>query len=134
MTAVWGDTPPTTEELAAIQSWATANGLSASAVAGDTGAAAYLLGMTEIPTEVPTLAITSIDQTEKGWTVTVTCSAQPDLSKVNGKLTVKTAQALGEEWASQVFDADNLSFTDEGQAVIKVTADGATFMKATLTR
>ncbi len=134
VTAVWGDTPPTTEELAAIQSWATANNLSASAVAGDTGAAAYLLGMTEIPTEVPTLAITSIDQTEEGWTVTVTCSAQPDLSKVNGKLTVKTAQALGEEWASQDFDADNLSFTNEGQAVIKVTADGATFMKATLTR
>lgn len=133
VTAVWGATPPTADELTAIQAWATANGLSATQVAGETGAAAYLLGMTKVPSEVPALSITSIDQTATGWTVTVACSAQPDLSKVNGKLTVKTATSLGEAWAVQTYNASNLTFAD-GKAVITVTADTARFMKAALTR
>ena len=133
VTAVWGATPPTAAELAAIQAWATANGLSAAQVAGETGAAAYLLGMTKVPSEVPALSITSIDQTAGGWTVTVACSAQPDLSKVNGKLTVKTATSLGEAWVVQTYNASNLTFA-EGKAVITVTADTARFMKAALTR
>lgn len=133
VTAVWGATPPTADELAAIQAWATANGLSATQVSGETGAAAYLLGMTTVPSEVPALSITSIDQTAGGWTVTVACSAQPDLSKVNGKLTVKTATSLGEAWAVQTYDASNLTFAG-GKAVITVTADTARFMKAALTR
>ena len=133
VTAVWGATPPTAAELAAIQAWATANGLSAAQVAGETGAAAYLLGMTTVPSEVPALSITSIDQTAGGWTVTVACSAQPDLSKVNGKLTVKTATSLGEAWTVQTYNASNLAFAD-GKAVITVTAETARFMKAALTR
>lgn len=133
VTAVWGATPPTAAELAAIQAWATANGLSAAQVAGETGAAAYLLGMTTVPNEVPALSITSIDQTAGGWTVTVACSAQPDLSKVNGKLTVKTATSLGEAWTVQTYNASNLAFAD-GKAVITVTAETARFMKAALTR
>ena len=133
VTAVWGATPPTADELAAIQAWATANGLSATQVSGETGAAAYLLGMTKVPSEVPALSITSIDQTAGGWTVTVACSAQPDLSKVNGKLTVKTATSLGEAWTVQTYNASNLTFAD-GKAVITVTADTARFMKAALTR
>ena len=133
VTAVWGATPPTADELAAIQAWATANGLSATQVSGETGAAAYLLGMTKVPSEVPALSITSIDQTAGGWTVTVACSAQPDLSKVNGKLTVKTATSLGEAWVVQTYDTSNLAFAD-GKAVITVTADTARFMKAALTR
>lgn len=133
VTAVWGATPPTAAELAAIQAWATANGLSAAQVAGETGAAAYLLGMTKVPSEVPALSITSIDQTAGGWTVTVACSAQPDLSKVNGKLTVKTATSLGEAWTVQTYNASNLAFAD-GKAVITVTAETARFMKAALTR
>lgn len=133
VTAVWGATPPTAAELAAIQAWATANGLSATQVSGETGAAAYLLGLTTVPSEVPALSITSIDQTAGGWTVTVACSAQSDLSKVNGKLTVKTATSLGEAWAVQAYDASNLAFA-EGKAVITVTAGTARFMKAALTR
>lgn len=133
VTAVWGATPPTAAELAAIQAWATANGLSAAQVAGETGAAAYLLGMTTVPNEVPALSITSIDQTAGGWTVTVACSAQSDLSKVNGKLTVKTATSLGEAWTVQTYNASNLAFAD-GKAVITVTAETARFMKAALTR
>lgn len=133
VTAVWGATPPTADELAAIQAWATANGLSATQVAGETGAAAYLLGMTTVPNEVPALSITSIDQTAGGWTVTVACSAQSDLSKVNGKLTVKTATSLGEAWTVQTYNASNLAFAD-GKAVITVTAETARFMKAALTR
>ena len=133
VTAVWGATPPTADELAKIQAWATKNGLSATQVAGETGAAAYLLGMTKVPSEVPALSITSIDQTAGGWTVTVACSAQPDLSKVNGKLTVKTATSLGETWAVQTYNTSNLAFAD-GKAVITVTADTARFMKAALTR
>lgn len=133
VTAVWGATPPTAAELAAIQAWATANGLSAAQVAGETGAAAYLLGMTTVPNEVPALSITSIDQTADGWTVTVACSAQSDLSKVNGKLTVKTATSLGEAWTVQTYNASNLAFAD-GKAVITVTAETARFMKAALTR
>ena len=133
VTAVWGATPPTADELAAIQAWATANGLSAAQIAGETGAAAYLLGMTKVPSEVPALSITSIDQTATGWTVTVACSAQPDLSKVNGKLTVKTATSLGEAWTVQTYNTSNLAFS-EGKAVITVTADTARFMKAALTR
>ena len=133
VTAVWGATPPTADELAAIQAWATANGLSATQVSGETGAAAYLLGMTKVPSEVPALSITSIDQTAGGWTVTVACSAQPDLSKVNGKLTVKTATSLGEAWVVQTYDTSNLTFA-EGKAVITVTANTARFMKAALTR
>ena len=135
MTAVWGETPPTADELAAIQKWATANGLSATQVAGETGAAAYLLGMTTVPSEVPALSITSIDQTAEGWTVTVACSAQPDLSKVNGKLTVKTATSLGETWTVQTYDASKLAFSeDKSKVVITVTADTAKFMKAVLTK
>ena len=135
VTAVWGATPPTAEELAAIQAWATANGLSATQIAGETGAAAYLLGMTEVPKEVPTLSITSIDQTENGWTVTVACSAQPDLSKVNGKLTVKTATSLGEAWTVQTYNASNLAPADgNSKVVIKITGADARFIKAALTK
>lgn len=135
VTAVWGATPPTAAELAAIQAWATANGLSAAQVAGETGAAAYLLGMTTVPSEVPALSITSIDQTAGGWTVTVACSAQPDLSKVNGKLTVKTATSLGEAWTVQTYDATNLAPADgNSKVVIKITGADARFIKAALTK
>lgn len=135
VTAVWGATPPTAAELAAIQAWATVNGLSAAQVAGETGAAAYLLGMTTVPSEVPALSITSIDQTAGGWTVTVACSAQPDLSKVNGKLTVKTATSLGEAWTVQTYDATNLAPADgNSKVVIKITGADARFIKAALTK
>lgn len=135
VTAVWGATPPTAAELAAIQAWATANGLSAAQVAGETGAAAYLLGMTTVPSEVPALSITAIDQTAEGWTVTVACSAQPDLSKVNGKLTVKTATSLGEAWTVQTYDASNLAPADgNSKVVIKITGADARFIKAALTK
>lgn len=135
VTAVWGATPPTADELAAIQAWATANGLSAAQIAGETGAAAYLLGMTKVPSEVPALSITSIDQTATGWTVTVACSAQPDLSKVNGKLTVKTATSLGEAWTVQTYDALNLAPADgNSKVVIKITGADARFIKAALTK
>lgn len=135
VTAVWGATPPTADELAAIQAWATANGLSAAQIAGETGAAAYLLGMTTVPSEVPALSITSIDQTATGWTVTVACSAQPDLSKVNGKLTVKTATSLGEAWTVQTYDASNLAPADgNSKVVIKITGADARFIKAALTK
>ena len=135
VTAVWGETPPTADELAAIQAWATANGLSAAQIAGETGAAAYLLGMTTVPSEVPALSITAIDQTTEGWTVTVACSAQPDLSKVNGKLTVKTATSLGEAWTVQTYDASNLAPADGNRkVVIKITGADARFIKAALTK
>lgn len=135
VTAVWGATPPTAAELAAIQAWATANGLSAAQVAGETGAAAYLLGMMTVPSEVPALSITAIDQTAEGWTVTVACSAQPDLSKVNGKLTVKTATSLGEAWTVQTYDASNLAPADgNSKVVIKITGADARFIKAALTK
>lgn len=135
VTAVWGETPPTADELAAIQAWATANGLSAAQIAGETGAAAYLLGMTTVPSEVPALSITAIDQTTEGWTVTVACSAQPDLSKVNGKLTVKTATSLGEAWTVQTYNASNLAPADgNSKVVIKITGADARFIKAALTK
>lgn len=133
VTAVWGETPPTADELAAIQAWATTNGLSAAQIAGETGAAAYLLGMTEVPKEVPTLSITSIDQTENGWTVTVACSAQPNLSEAKGKFTVKTAKSLGETWEVQTYDVENRKFVD-GKVVIKITGADARFIKAALTK
>ena len=122
--AVWGDTAPTTAELAAIKAWAVANNLSADDVAGEKGAAAYLLGLTAVPEEMPVLKITAIEQTETGWTITIACDAQSDLTKINGSLVVKTAAELGGTWTSTVVTTP--------AATVAVTADGAKFMKAAI--
>ena len=127
---VWGSTPPTDTELAAIQAWASANGLDATAVAGETGAAAYLLGLTAVPKEVPALKITAITQTETGWTITIACDAQPDLTKINGSLVVKTATTLGGTWTSQTIEPAFVA----GKATITVSAGDAKFMKAAVTK
>ena len=130
--AVWGDTPPTAAELAAIKAWAVANSLSADDVAGENGAAAYLLGLTEVPEEMPELKITAIEQAETGWTITIACDAQADLSKINGSLVVKTAAELGGTWTAQTIEP---TFTeDDGATITTITvpAGDAKFMKAAI--
>ncbi len=143
MSAVWGDVPPTEDELAQIEDWATANGLAFGDVNSDRGAAAYLLGMTSVPTEIPTLEIVAIGKDGEYWTVTVKATAKVAdgeqavalaADTVNGRFTVKTATTLDGEWTAQTYDAANLSFNEDNQAVIKVTTKGARFMKAVIAR
>lgn len=148
MSSVWGFGKPTDEEYESIEAWATANDLSRDEINSDFGAAAYLLGMTSVPAEIPTLHIVSIDQTSEGWTVTVKAAAEVvdeygaastadvALTKdtVNGRFSVMTAPSLDGDWTAQAYDAAGLSFNAAGQAVIKVTTDGARFIKAVITR
>lgn len=148
MSSVWGMGKPTDEEYESIEAWARANNLSRDEINSDYGAAAYLLGMTSVPTAIPTLQIVSIDQASDGWTVTVKATAElvdeygaasitdVALAKgtVNGKFSVMTAPSLDGDWSAQTYNSANLSFNANNQAVIKVTGNAARFIKAVIVR
>ena len=82
----------------------------------------------------PVLHIDAIEQTETGWTITVSASAGeaavPLSSAINGTLKVRYATELTGNWTDVVYEP---TFAN-GQATVTVTAEGAKFIKAAITR
>ena len=131
---IWGTTAPTAEELAKIESWATTNGIADPN--GKLGLESYLLGCTSVLTVDPVLHIDAIEQTATGWAITMSASAGesavPLSSAINGTLKVRYASTLDGTgtWTDATYEP---TFTN-GTATVTVTAEGAKFMKAVITR
>ncbi len=130
--AIWGATAPSAEELADAEAWATANGIAD--VNGKLGLESYLFGCTSLLAVDPVLKIESIEQVASGWSITVSASAGnaavPLSSAINGTLKVRHAAALGGTWTEATYTP---TFTN-GKATLTVTAPGAKFIKAVITR
>ena len=130
--AIWGTTAPTAAELTKIESWATANNIADPN--GKLGLESYLLGCTSVLAVDPVLHIDAIEQTETGWAITVSASAGesavPLSSAINGTLKVRYASTLDGTWTDATYEP---TFTN-GTATVTVTAEGAKFMKAVITR
>ena len=130
---IWGTTAPTAAELESIKTWATANNIADPN--GKLGLESYLLGCTSRLTVDPVLHIDVIEQTETGWKITVSASAGesavPLSSAINGTLKVRYAADLTTgPWT----DATYTPTFANGTATVTVTAEGAKFMKAAITR
>ena len=78
--------------------------------------------------------IDAIEQTETGWTITVSASAGetaiPLSDAINGTLKVRYASTLDGTWTETTYAP---TFAN-GTATVTVTAEGAKFMKAAITR
>lgn len=130
---IWGTTAPTAAELTKIKSWATTNNIVDPN--GKLGLESYLLGCTSRLTVDPVLHIDAIEQTETGWTITVSASAGetaiPLSDAINGTLKVRYAADLATgSWT----DATYTPTFANGTATVTVTAEGAKFIKAVITR
>ena len=130
--AIWGTTPPTDEEQVKIDAWTTANNIADPR--GKLGVESYLLGSTSLLTVDPVLKIDAIEQAAAGWALKVSASAGdsavPLSSAINGTLKVRYAAELTGSWTDAVYTP---TFAN-GQATVTVTAEGAKFMKAAITR
>ena len=99
------------------------------------GTGFYLLGCTGVLSVGPVLHIDAIEKAETGWTITVSASAGetaiPLSDAINGTLKVRYAADLATgSWTDAVYTP---TFTN-GTATVTVTAEGAKFMKAAITR
>ena len=130
--AIWGTTAPTAEELTKIESWATTNSIVDAN--GKLGLESYLLGCTSVLAVDPELHIDAIEQAETGWTITVSASAGeaavPLSSAINGTLKMRYASTLGGTWTEATYAP---TFAN-GTATVTVTAEGAKFIKAVITK
>ena len=129
---IWGTTAPTAEELAKIESWATTNNIVDPN--GKLGLESYLLGCTSVLAVDPVLKIESIEQVATGWAITVSASAGetaiPLSAAINGTLKVRYAAELTGPWTDVAYEPTFVN----GTASVTVTAEGAKFMKAAITR
>ena len=118
---------------AMVKDWADAKSLTPAQIAAcEYAMDAYLLN-TGLDA-APALAITSIEETDGGWNITVKATAGENdvtLDGINGALKVKTAATLGglADAAAQAF---TVTVGADGVATIKVTGDNTNFMKATV--
>ena len=118
---------------AAAKTWADAKNITPAQIAE----CAYALDAFLLNTGLdaaPALAITSIEETDGGWNITVKATAGENdvtLDGINGALKVKTAATLGglADAAAQAF---TVTVGADGVATIKVTGDNTNFMKATV--
>ena len=82
----------------------------------------------------PVLHIDAIEQTETGWAITVSASAGetaiPLSSAINGTLKVRYASSLNGSWTDATYEP---AFAN-GTATVTVTAEGARFIKAAITK
>ena len=144
VTDAWGEGEPTDGEMTSIKTWAKVNGLSRGVINNALGAAAYLLNMESVPSEMPTLVVTNMEKSGDEWLITVEAraSARLDaghvpLSGTNGRLAVKTSDSLssGPQWQLRPYSASDVSFQGDGSAVVKVTADESSkFIRALIVR
>lgn len=78
--------------------------------------------------------IDAIEQTETSWTITVSASADetaiPLSDAINGTLKVRYASTLDGTWT----DATYTPTFANGTTTVTVTAEGAKFIKAVITR
>lgn len=130
---IWGTTAPTAAELESIKAWATANNIADPN--GKLGLESYLLGCTSVLAVDPVLHIDAIEQAETGWTITVSASAGetaiPLSDAINGTLKVRYAADLATgPWTDATYSP---TFAN-GTATVTVTAEGAKFIKAAITR
>ena len=129
---IWGTTAPTAAELTKIESWATTNGIVDPN--GKLGLESYLLGCTSVLAVDPVLKIESIEQVSTGWAITVSASAGetaiPLSAAINGTLKVRYASTLDGTWTDATYAP---TFTN-GTATVTVTAEGAKFIKAVITK
>lgn len=141
---MWGEGAPTVSELASIKAWVAENALSRAGINSELGAAAYLLNMESVPSEMPTLVVTNMEKSGDEWLITVEAraSARLDaghvpLSGTNGRLAVKTSDSLSSDpqWQLRPYSASDVSFQGDGSAVVKVTADESSkFIRALIVR
>jgi hypothetical protein len=129
---IWGTTAPTAEELADIESWATANNIANPN--GKLGLESYLLGCTSRLAVDPVLHIDAFKQVATGWALSVSASADetaiPLSDALNGTLKVRYASTLDGAWTEATYAP---TFAN-GQATVTVTAEDAHFIKAAVTR
>ena len=120
-------------EKAAIASWASGNSITVASGSEEVAAAAYLLGLTSLPTAIPELTITSIEEGESAWTLTVAASvgdsalALPET--INGAVMLtQSATLAGLSSASPATATFSIA---NGTATVTVAKDAATakFMK-----
>ena len=129
---IWGTTAPTAAELGSIKAWATANNIADPN--GKLGLESYLLGCTSVLAVDPVLHIDAIEQTETGWTITVSASAGeaaiPLSDDSTGTRKGRSASTLDGTWT----DATYTPTFANGTATVMVTAEGAKFIKAVITK
>ncbi len=129
---IWGTTAPTAAELESIKSWATTNNIADPN--GKLGVASYLLGCTSRLNVYPILQIDALRQVDTGWEISMCASAGkavvPLSAAINGTLKVRYASSLDGAWTEATYAP---TFAN-GQATVTVTAEGAHFIKAAVTR
>ena len=88
----------TSAQTALIVSWATAKSITVAAGSEEIAAAAYLLNMTTLPAAIPELTITSIEEGESAWTLTVAASVGDSAlalpATINGEVKLTQAATL----------------------------------------
>lgn len=118
---------------ATVKAWAEAKNITPAQIAE----CAYALDAFLLNTGLdaaPALTITSVEETDGGWNITVKATAGDatvSLDGINGALKVKTAATLG-ALADATADTYTATFDADGVATIKVTGDNKNFMKATV--
>lgn len=117
----------------AIAAWATANTITVASGSEEIAAAAYLLNLTSLPAAIPDLTITSIEEGESAWTLTVAASVNDTAlslpATINGAVMLKQAATLAGLASA---NAATATFTiANGTATVTVAkdADAAKFMK-----
>ena len=82
----------------AIATWASDNSITVTAGSEELAAAAYLLNLDELPEEIPELTITSIEEGESAWTLTVAASVDDTAlalpATINGEVKLTQAATL----------------------------------------
>ena len=116
-----------------ITAWASANNITVASGKEEIAAAAYLLGLTDLPAAVPDLTITSIEEGTTAWTLTVAASVNDSAlalpATINGAITLKQAATLaGLSSASATVAPFTIA---NGTATVTVAKDAAAakFMK-----
>ena len=117
----------------AIAAWATANTITVASGSEEIAAAAYLLNLTSLPAAIPDLTITSIEEGESAWMLTVAASVNDTAlslpATINGAVMLKQAATLAGLASA---NAATATFTiANGTATVTVAkdADAAKFMK-----
>ena len=120
-------------EKAKITAWASANNITVASGSEEIAAAAYLLNLTSLPAAIPDLTITSIEEGESAWTLTVAASVNDTAlalpATINGAVMLKQAATLAGLASANPSTA---SFTiANGAATVTVAKDAAAakFMK-----
>ena len=121
-------------EKAKITAWATANNITVGENQAEIAAAAYLLGQTTLPTAIPELTITSIEEGADTWTLTVAATAGDSAltlpATINGAITLTQAATLT-DLGTATASTTGFTATINGTVTVTIAKDSAAakFMK-----